>query len=372
MLKRWVVAVCTIVLLFGSIEYVRLNRVAEAAPAVSDISGHWAESSILKMIQLGYANGYADGTFKPNASITRAEFMKMVVNVMGLSTKDTTGKWYVPYVNAAVAAGIHQTKDYNGNYDHAITRMEIAKIVARASNASLRTGKDSNDLLMYEATKRGLITGLANGDLGKDKNATRAEAVVMTDRLLTLSKGGALKVDKRAASYAEVAYHHTNIETMWGGKMNPLPQTHDFSYTVKGTFEQILIIDLSDKNSPYRGWVPSLQKIDGKAGDDDYLIAMKIELENTKITPTRTRVYTYNLIGNPYFVRAGIPSGNSPIGAINFLSLEKINKVRTWHLMTISKKDFQEKREKNWRLWYFDWNVPKSFELSNEGRLFTK
>ena len=48
----------------------------------SDIEGHWAENYIKMANQLGYVNGYPDGTFKPNAPITRAEFATLLNNVL--------------------------------------------------------------------------------------------------------------------------------------------------------------------------------------------------------------------------------------------------------------------------------------------------
>jgi len=39
----------------------------------TDISGHWAEASIITMLNTGVIGGYPDGTFKPNNPITRAE-----------------------------------------------------------------------------------------------------------------------------------------------------------------------------------------------------------------------------------------------------------------------------------------------------------
>lgn len=374
MKKRIIMLLSSITILFGSMNAVApINAATVSAVSIKDISGHWAESSITNMINKGYVNGYPDGTFKPNATITRAEFLKMVVNVMELPLDNsTTGKWYVPYVDAAIKAGIHNVKDFNGNYDRPITRQEIAQIAVRATTQELRTGNEMDTQLMYEATKEGLISGLANGELGIDQSSTRAQAVVITNRVLTINNGGSIPMDKRAASYAEVAWHHTNIETMWGGTMKPLPQTYDFSYIVKGTFEEILIIDLSDKNSPYRSWVPDLTKIDDKSWNNDYLVAMKVTMQNSKTAAKGTRAYSFDVLGNPYFVRAVIQDKTSPISKTNFLSLDKLDKTTTWHLMTISKTDFGQRKKINDIFWYFETSKGNAIRLSQDGRLFSK
>ncbi|WCK54300.1 S-layer homology domain-containing protein [Aneurinibacillus sp. Ricciae_BoGa-3] len=54
---------------------------------VKDVSGHWAQAQITKWVDKGYISGYADGTFKPNNSITRAEFMTLVNKSFGLLKK---------------------------------------------------------------------------------------------------------------------------------------------------------------------------------------------------------------------------------------------------------------------------------------------
>lgn len=48
----------------------------------SDVSGHWAEKNIRNLYFSGIMNGYPDGTFKPDAPITRAEVAKVVDEVM--------------------------------------------------------------------------------------------------------------------------------------------------------------------------------------------------------------------------------------------------------------------------------------------------
>lgn len=49
----------------------------------SDIKGHWAEEIIDEIAAQEIVSGYPDGTFKPDATITRAEFLKMAVDALG-------------------------------------------------------------------------------------------------------------------------------------------------------------------------------------------------------------------------------------------------------------------------------------------------
>jgi uncharacterized protein YkwD len=46
----------------------------------SDIFSSWAQPEILKLAQAGIVSGYPDGTFRPQAPVTRAEFARMVVS----------------------------------------------------------------------------------------------------------------------------------------------------------------------------------------------------------------------------------------------------------------------------------------------------
>ena len=48
----------------------------------SDVSGHWAEGYIAYAYGLGYVQGYEDGTFRPDAPITRAEVATLLNNAL--------------------------------------------------------------------------------------------------------------------------------------------------------------------------------------------------------------------------------------------------------------------------------------------------
>ena len=60
--------------------FVNLYEVGE--PVFTDISGHWGEVNILKAAAAGWITGYEDATFRPDSYITRAEAMAIINRVL--------------------------------------------------------------------------------------------------------------------------------------------------------------------------------------------------------------------------------------------------------------------------------------------------
>ena len=56
----------------------------------SDINGHWAQKSIELAAGNGWINGYEDGTFRPNKSIIRAETFAMINRVLDRQTESVS------------------------------------------------------------------------------------------------------------------------------------------------------------------------------------------------------------------------------------------------------------------------------------------
>ncbi|OWR33099.1 hypothetical protein CDO73_00905 [Saccharibacillus sp. O23] len=249
---------------------------AAAAADFTDVkSTHWAKSSIEAGVAKGYVDGYTNGTFKPDASVSRAEFVKMVVAAMKLEVKETSGKWYVPYVDAASAKGWYAAGDFANNeaaWNKTMTREEMARVAARAIG---ETSKE-DDKWMYLATKAGLIQGVGKGQLAPQGLTTRAQSVVIIERILTANAGGKLDSDRYATGAAEILWHGTNIftvmpekfvtpesdwkskgkssvEEMWNEK-NMTITSKDGLY--QGKLEALIAIDLDDKNDPNRSLLP--------------------------------------------------------------------------------------------------------------------
>jgi hypothetical protein len=180
------------------------------APSVtfSDVaSSCWCYTAISSLSSQGIVSGYPDGSFKPDASITRAEFAAMLVKALRLSTYGTTDSftdvntesWYYGSANAAAAAGlVSGTGDNRFEPNALITREQMAVMVAKALGAKAPTasGTELNAFSdkstvsswavvgMEEAVKAGIVSGMPDGTLAPRANATRAQAAAMIYKLL--------------------------------------------------------------------------------------------------------------------------------------------------------------------------------------------
>ncbi|MFC4306764.1 GLUG motif-containing protein [Cohnella boryungensis] len=175
-----------------------------------DVVGHWAEANILRALKQGIVSGYSDGSFKPNRIITRAEFAVMLMNALkqtderaNLSFSDAAkiGNWAKNAVAVAAQAGyIKGYQDGTFRPDSAITRAEIAMIVANVLGLSLETGSSTGfaDDSNLPGWAKGAIAAIHAKDIMKGKpsgefdpaaKATRAEAVTVLLKLLDAKNG---------------------------------------------------------------------------------------------------------------------------------------------------------------------------------------
>lgn len=105
----------------------------------SDVkSTDWYNNAISTLSNMGIIDGYPDGTFRPNAGITRAEFAKIAVSffkdnvreTIGDRFSDIHGKWYTEYVNLAnELAIVNGYPDGTFRPDNKIIRAESMTIV---------------------------------------------------------------------------------------------------------------------------------------------------------------------------------------------------------------------------------------------------
>ena len=107
----------------------------------SDVSADkWYNNAVSTLCHMGVLGGYSDGTFRPNAPITRAEFAKIAVSfsqsngsaVYNYFTDVKTTDWFAPAVTAAKDNGlIEGYSDGSFKPENRITRAEACAIVNR-------------------------------------------------------------------------------------------------------------------------------------------------------------------------------------------------------------------------------------------------
>ena len=112
----------------------------------------WFNNAVSTLSNMGIIDGYPDGSFHPNAGITRAEFAKIAVSffkdyvgeTIGDRFTDISGKWYTTYINLAAELSIvNGYPDGTFRPENKITRAEAMQIV----NNTLRRTPHKDHLL---------------------------------------------------------------------------------------------------------------------------------------------------------------------------------------------------------------------------------
>ena len=182
---------------------------AAAAPAsagtFSDLpAGHWSGGAVSKAAKLGIVSGYANGTFRPNAPVTRAEFSAMIARAFGIepaaasaSFGDTGSNWAAGYIGALSDLGVVAGYSDNSFKPNAkISRAEMAVMIARVINLgelpAAAAPASFSDVgsdhwaagVIDQAASAGLLNGAYASSFAPNKNASRAEAITLIVRTL--------------------------------------------------------------------------------------------------------------------------------------------------------------------------------------------
>lgn len=187
------------------------NGLEAPTAGFKDIEKHWARADIEALAAQGIVAGRGEGRFAPEADITRAEFVSLLIRAFDLTADAANADpffdvpknaWYADALAAAMKAGIAQGNG-DGKFwpDKPITREEMAVFASRALEAGgsvpekPEPGSDAsfNDEAQISAwalpavkqtTELGLLQGYPDGAFGPGVQATRAHAAVILNRLL--------------------------------------------------------------------------------------------------------------------------------------------------------------------------------------------
>jgi len=204
-----------------------------SAALFTDIRTHWASEYINTLTQKGIVNGVTQTKFAPEGTVTKSEYLKMIMNVVGIGTVPYRkgeclelggGEWYCQYLQSALDKGLipkemvagydvdvrttstGETKAvYYGSFNGGmpITRQEMAVLTqnmyqyqqnARTMQTNTEPKKlEFGDVASIDdwalsaveiAVAQGFIFGMDSGNFEPNSTATRAQAAAIIFRVL--------------------------------------------------------------------------------------------------------------------------------------------------------------------------------------------
>lgn len=186
-MKKLVVLVLVIMLVFPMVVNAAFSDLAE---------NHWAATYINELTSKSVINGYPDGTFKPDVTLTKGEYLKLIITAslpeldFNLIQKDFE-HWAAGYVKVAENYGVLEVGEINeNNINEPISRIDVIKILSLADINIREKAQESvaildftdvsslttsESILLRHAVAKGIIGGYPDGTFKPANNLTRAE-----------------------------------------------------------------------------------------------------------------------------------------------------------------------------------------------------
>lgn len=179
MKKKISILVIVFILLASNLSYGSSSKVK----LVDVKSTDWYAATILKLMDLGGIEGYPDNSFKPNNSITKAEFIKALVTTLGMGQDLKTNEhWASGYISKAQILNILD-KNATTNIDQPISRKEVAEIVSNTLVYLNEIFMVNSDCIT-RVTSKGIMVGYPDGSFKDGNSLTRAEASTIIVRII--------------------------------------------------------------------------------------------------------------------------------------------------------------------------------------------
>lgn len=209
-----------------------------SAANFTDVNNHWAKDYIVSLADSGVVDGVTDTEFMPEESVTRAQYLKMIMEAVGVRTKPvrngecldaTDSDWYGIYLQGALDASLipkAMIADYSENVDYSVdgdgkavytkvtykgsfnadtpvTREEMAVLtqymyqytrsiltnrkIDEKKKVQFADEKDISEFAetsVYQAVVNGFMDGMDNNMFRPSETATRAQAATVIWRVI--------------------------------------------------------------------------------------------------------------------------------------------------------------------------------------------
>lgn len=283
----------------------------------SDIKGHWATTYINDLASYGYINGYPDGTFKPDRTMTKAEFTTALIGCLDITPstptkstfKDTSSHWANKYIEEAVARGILIPSESPQGLgpDQNILRSQAAAMIVRALNIETSGGTskftDSDDVerSLYRdeikaAYDAGIISGFPDGSFAPFREMTRAQVCTVLVKMLEIKDNTKSPVQPVTGSIKDLAI---------GDQLFSLSTN---SLIFKSGFSEVPVTSLSVSNDVLTVNARYVYALDRTTGNPDVVIGntryaisrMVVNGDKLVVYPVSRYIYSLQLDSYKY------------------------------------------------------------------------
>ena len=208
--------------------------VADAAPysdvpTTNNFAGYIAYCAKARII-----SGYADGTFRPAATLSGYAFMKMLLGALGYdaTTEGYTGNnWSIQVAKRALSANVDLADGLNGEFNgvKAVTREEACLYAFNTLKATMVEYENSNSVTVNGIT-------FTNKSTAKDmKNDTKTDGNIKDDGLMQFAEK---YFSDLKGTPATDDLGHPSTKWMWKkDKIGTYANEADETYTLTGTYE---------------------------------------------------------------------------------------------------------------------------------------
>ena len=174
------------------------------SPKFSDVpKTHWAYDAIVKMQSEGIISGYGNGTFGPEQTVKREEFVKMIVMAFGLESETASSyfhdvfdsDWFYPYISVAFEKGIVKGDNLGlfgvnagiTREDATVIASRVLKLMGKSTEATRDYGNFADEATISDYAKEavrelycmGRMNGTNEGKFEPQRFCTRAEAAMI-------------------------------------------------------------------------------------------------------------------------------------------------------------------------------------------------
>ncbi len=244
------------------------------ASGFTDISRNdWYYDNMTKLIEMGGFSGYPDGSLRPQQTMTRAEFIKSTLSLLGYKDLIPTGThWASGYVDRALKLKLI-CSDMTTNLNSYITRYDMARISSHV--LTYQNQEPDNNLLVFSQQIRdinkipattgedlkaavlhsyanGIITGYPDGTFSGTRTLTRAEAASVLLRLTDKNLRVIPAAADQTADFVLKVLELVNIERAKAGQA-PLVLDAKLSYVADEKSKDMAISNYFDHISPNYG-----------------------------------------------------------------------------------------------------------------------